>query len=75
MKVYDFMYFVEEMKKWVDGMSVRGGGDGFELVVCVLDVVFKFNYRKDVIKICVFIGKLKFYEQCGQVRIGKVNIM
>lgn len=49
------MYLLDDMKRWVDGMSVSGGGDGLELVVCVLDDVVKFSYRKDVIKICVLI--------------------
>ena len=61
-KVHDFTHSVEEMKKWVDGMSARGGGDGPESVACALDVASKLNYRKDATKICVLIGKLKLYE-------------
>lgn len=55
-KVHDFTHSVEEMKKWVDGMSARGGGDGPESVACALDAASKLSYRKDATKICVLIA-------------------
>ena len=66
-KVHDFTHSLDEMKRWVDGMSARGGGDGPESVACALEhAATKLHYRKDATKICVLIGKLKLIKYCCQ---------
>ena len=54
-RTHDFTHSLDEMKRWVDGMSASGGGDGPEAVACALDDAAKLSYRKDATKICVII--------------------
>ena len=56
-RVHEFTSSLEEMKRWVDGMSASGGGDGPESVADGLEAATKLSYRADATKMCILIGK------------------
>ena len=55
-RVHDFTGSVQDMKKWLEGCSAHGGGDGPEAVADALQDAYKLNWRDKSTKICVLIS-------------------
>jgi len=55
-KVFDFTSSHKTMLSNVKSLSAQGGGDGPEAVTAALDAVLKLPFRKNSVKICVFIA-------------------
>jgi len=55
-QVGSFTTSLEEMRRYVDGMKAKGGGDGPEAVTAGLHAAFNLPWRPNATKVCVLIA-------------------